>query len=173
MQINNRGRINYLWLTMQSAFGNNWSNQFGQKDNGTWEKALEAVPDDVFTKATQLVIRSRNPFPPNLSQFQTYCASAIGLPTQRMAFDNACHANWSHPVVYETAKRIGTFTLRGTRERDIYPLWQMIYGDVCNQWMAGKRFKEPKQQQISTPKSVKCSLIKGSEFMKKIRDLLK
>jgi hypothetical protein len=58
-------------------------------------------------------------------------------------------SNWSHPAVYEAAKRIGTFEVRTWPESKSRPLFERAYRAVCDEVLAGAVFEVPKRAAIA------------------------
>ena len=135
---------------MTKLFGSRWSSQFGDCDDGTWASALRGVSTPVLADAIGRVAMSGSEFPPSLPEFLAICGRAAGLPDTATAYADACHRRWSHPVVYEAARRVGVHELRTRAERDMLPRWRENYGAVCAAWMRGERWESPVAQSLPT-----------------------
>jgi hypothetical protein len=144
----NDKRMASLWLRFGKLFGSRWSSQYGDCDDGTWASVLRGVDSITLSDAVGRVAMGGSGFPPNLPEFLAICARAAGLPDSSSAYVAACHASWTHSVIYETARRVGLHELRTKSERDILPRWREHYGAACAAWMSGERWETP---EIKTP----------------------
>lgn len=116
------GDIAWLWMHMTQAYGYKFIKHYGKKDHGVWLEALSdlAFEDVVFGFKKLMKTLSaqerehRESWPPNVKEFRLYCErnlSDYGLPTANRAFSEyeknewRAHAEWSHAIVAETARR--------------------------------------------------------------------
>lgn len=64
------------------------------------------------------------------------------------AYVKASHQDYATAEIYETASRVGMYELRSQAESKIYPIWQKIYEQVCQEVQQGKTFTLPQSQRI-------------------------
>lgn len=154
-----------LWVRMAMIFGGLWSSQYGQADDGTWRSALRHVSNETLADAIGRVALSNFEFPPNLPKFLAICARSAGLPDSQSAYADAAMSRWSHPIVYEAARRVGVFEIRTRPERDMRPAWTEAFGLVCAEWMSGKRFESPTSVAIEKLAPKPCSAAGANKFL--------
>lgn len=151
-----------------------WLDRSGTEDDGTWQIALEPIPDEAIGKVLATLLAMRNPYPPNLPEFIGICMREMGLPDAKPAYVDATYRRWSHPVVYETLCRVGAPEVRGKSEKEIYPIWEAEYARVCAEWMAGNRFQAPEALQIGHDTKPKPSSKEtAAEWIERIRKELR
>ena len=166
-------RMKNFWLRMTKLFGSRWSSQFGDCDDGTWASALRGVTTPVLADAIGRIAMSGREFPPSLPEFLAICARAAGLPDAADAYADACHSRWSHPVVYEAARRIGVHELRTRAERDMLPKWREQFGAVCAQWMRGDRWESPTVAELPNRAVRKADRAVACRHIENMRGLLR
>ena len=154
-----------FWMRMTELYGSAWCSQAGEKPSKLWSDILASISPQVIGQAIALAARSGSKFPPHLPEFADLCQRAAGFPSADQAYRDAANARWTHPVVFETCRRVGQFELRRSSERDMLPRWRAAYADVCAEAMAGKTFEAPKVERIerkapepATPERAKAAL---------------
>lgn len=65
------------------------------------------------------------------------------------AYIDAAHQRYTTAEIYETACRVGMFELRVKSEKNIYPIWQKHYAQVCEEVRNGTIFTLPRSKQIA------------------------
>ena len=96
---------------------------------------------------------------PTLSRMLAACdeqLGALGLPTPRAAYREACTAPspkdahpWSHPAVYHTGRALGWERLRSAPERDSWPEFQQRYRDWCRRALSGEALALPQAPELA------------------------
>lgn len=90
-------------------------------------------------------------FPPNnAKEFLALARKPIeqNYPNIRQAYMNSANENYTHDVVYETAKRVGFWEIKTQAESVTWKAWQQVYPQVCQEHANGAVFKLPVEQQI-------------------------
>lgn len=141
-----------FWFRMTELYGSAWSAQVGDEPTALWSDFLASVSPKVIGQAIALAARSGSKFPPHLPEFATLCQQVAGYPPADQAYRDAANHHWKHPVVYETARRIGLYEIRRASERDILPAWRSEYAQVCAEAMAGASFEPPKVPALTVTK---------------------
>ncbi|GMU45514.1 MAG: hypothetical protein IT469_03865 [Pseudomonadales bacterium] len=112
-----------------------------------WLESLRHLPPGVLLVAARALIEAE-PYLPTLSRMLAACdeqLAALGLPTPRAAYREACNApspkaahDWSHPAVYHAGRALGWDRLRSAPERDSWPEFQRHYRDWCRRALSGE-----------------------------------
>lgn len=145
-----------VWLAMGKVFGSRWVHKHGTSPSSEWITALDTVGDIGLQTALRRIGELKpnaagEIWPPEMIDFLAMCRPSpeeLGLPDLDTAYRHACVSNWSHPVVYEAAKRIGTFEIRSMPESKSRPLFERTYRAVCAEILAGATFEVPKRAAI-------------------------
>jgi len=106
----------------------------------------------VLLAAARALIESES-YLPTLNRMLAACdeqLGALGLPTPRAAYREACNAPspkaaqpWSHPAVYHAGRSLGWDRLRSAPERDSWPEFQQLYRDWCRRALTGETLTLP------------------------------
>jgi hypothetical protein len=88
-------------------------------------------------------------WPPSLPEFKGLCKPSnddLGLPSADEAYRAAAQADWSlHPIVWHTAKMVGSYELRNGAEAVTRPRFMRAYAEMVNRVMAGEQFEQKEQ----------------------------
>ena len=162
-----------FWERMSAIYGTRWTSSFGESDDGTWAAALGFVEPSAIRSALGKCAVAGGEWPPSLPQFISMCKTEMGIPDSRTAYNFACGMKWAHPVIYETARRVGVFELRNKPERDTWPRWSSTFEKVCTEYMSGARFTPPAVHAITRNKQEKSSISETArQAMATIREIL-
>lgn len=147
-----------FFIAIVKLLGQRWVSKHGAVPSREWQRLMARFshlnPEEV---ASRLVARLKpndrgEVWPPEMADVIVMCQPKpedFGLPTVSEAYRDAVHGRWQrHPVVYETARRVGTFELRNHSEARSRPDFEREYAEVCAEWMAGQRFQAPKTEQL-------------------------
>lgn len=127
-----------LWEAMCRRFGaSRWTGQHGIADDGTWDAALEPFSDQVLANAIDRIVVTNPEFLPDLPCIVAVCLRMSGLPDPVLAYHAATQRRWGHPVIYETARRIGFYRMRHGTEAQTLTAWREKFGEVCIEFMRG------------------------------------
>lgn len=69
-----------VWLVMQRTYGNRWSNQYGDRDDGTWGRQLVTLGSEEFSYAVEHLVEHYPSFPPTLGEFMQLAHSLPRAP---------------------------------------------------------------------------------------------
>lgn len=147
------GSIETLFKTFGRRWSHKWEKTFTSREaRDLWLHDLQAlgVTDELLTRG--LHKSAALEWPPSPAEFAALChptPADLGLPDTDTAYRHACVSHWSHPAVYEAAKRIGTFEIRSWPESKSRPLFERAYRNVCSEVMAGATFETPKRAQLA------------------------
>lgn len=143
-------------VTMFKTFARRWPHKWEKtnvdpKAPPLWKRDLQAlgVTDSLLNRG--LHKSGALEWPPCPAEFAALChptTEELGLPDMDTAYRRACVSNWTHPAIYEAAKRIGTFEIRCMPESKSRPLFERTYRAVCAEVMAGATFEIPKRTAI-------------------------
>lgn len=133
------------------TFARRWSHRWEKtnvdpKARSLWKHDLSALGITDALVRIGLHKSANLEWPPSPAEFAALCrpsATKLGLPDMDTAYRHACVSNWSHPAVYEAAKRIGTFEVMTWPESKIRPLFERAYRAVCDEVLAGKVIEAP------------------------------
>ena len=76
--------------------------------------------------------------------------TASEYPEIKDAYNRAANGKYKkHVVIYETAKRVGTWELKTQPESVSYKSWQQHYPQVCEEHSNGADFTVPKSHQVA------------------------
>ena len=139
-----------FWQSMSRRFGaSRWTGQHGEADDGSWHAALEPFSDQVLANAIDRVIVAGGTFLPDLRELVAICLRICGLPDPVLAYHAAAQSRWSkHPVIYETARRIGMYRIRHGTEAQTLPEWREKFGEVCIEFLRGSAPWIERERQI-------------------------
>lgn len=147
-----------FWLAMTKLLGDRWVNKHGVSPSKEWRRLLGRRGAFTPGELAARIVRQLQPntrgevWPPELADvivMLTPKPEDFGLPTVLDAYRDAVHSRWGrHPVVYAAANRVGTFELSRWPEKQSRPAFEREYTQVCQEWMAGKRFDPPAAQQL-------------------------
>ena len=90
-------------------------------------------------------------FAPPPAQFVNWClptAEELGLPDPQTAYEDASGGHWSHPAIFEAAKRVGTGFMRTGRSEKTRPAFLKAYEDECEAVRLGKVYPEPQTDNL-------------------------
>ena len=141
-----------FWMRMGELYGSAWSSQAGDMPSKLWSDFLASISPQIIGQAIAMAARSGSKFPPHLPEFAGLCQQAAGYPPADQAYRDSANHRWKHPVVYETARRLGLYEIRRASERDILPAWRSEYAKVCAEAMAGASFEPPKVPALTVTK---------------------
>lgn len=140
-------------MAIVKLLGQRWVSKHGANPSREWQRLLAPVahhsPELMAARLVQrLTPNARGEvWPPEMADVIVMLqpkAEDFGLPTVDQAYRDAAHLRWSrHPVVYETARRVGVHEVR--TEARSRPAFEREFAEVCGEWMAGKRFESPRR----------------------------
>lgn len=142
--------------TLFKAFARRWSHKWEKtfsdpKAPAVWRHDLRTLGVTDALLSVGLHKSAALEWPPSPAEFAALChptAAELGLPDLDTAYRRACVSNWTHPAIYEAAKRIGTFEIRCMPESKSRPLFERTYRAVCAEILAGATFEVPKRTAI-------------------------
>lgn len=74
--------------------------------------------------------------------------TASNYPDMKQAYLAAANGEYKHEVVFETAKRVGSWELKTQPESVSYKSWQKHYPQVCEEHNQGADFKVPETHRV-------------------------
>lgn len=159
---------------MTELYGPLWIDRYGDHDAGSWGKTLANVPDEDIGGALAMLRSIGKPFPPTLPEFIALCLRTMCVPDALEAYQCAAHLNWKHPVVYETARRVGVVEVRSRTEREIRSRFEQIHAMVCAEWLDGARFTAPTAKGVEhkAPAPTREEKESGARHMARIKSAL-
>ena len=157
-----------------------WKRMFGNKlqdrqhlDLRTaelWALALrnERLTLAEFKQAAALSLSLKWP-PTSAADFVALIRTESEYPETYKAYKQAANQDYSHEVIYESAKRVGFWEIRSQAESVTYKRWQKVYPEVCEEHRKGAVFKLPESHQIEhkhIPASPDSSVMQEWEKLK-------
>lgn len=140
-----------FWIAMTALLGSRWVTKHGEEPTEEWIRLLARFAHLNPREVAANIVRQLKPngrgevWPPEMADvivMLTPKPEDFGLPAVGDAYRDAAHRRWGrHPVVYETARRVGVFELR--TEPRTRQAFEAEYAEVCAEWMAGARFEGP------------------------------
>lgn len=145
-----------FWEAMVTLFGTRWIAKHGDTPSPEWQRMLSRYAAENPKAIAARIARQLKPngrgevWPPEMVDVVAMCqpsAEECGLPSADRAYRDASHHRWGrHPVIYETARRVGVYEVRtDARSR---PDFEREYEKVCAEWMAGRRFEVPQVERL-------------------------
>lgn len=139
-----------FWIRMTELYGDRWARQYGDAPTpGIWTNLLESLPPQIIARGLEVLTTRSTPFPPSVGEFMGCCREGCNFPSAREAFRDAAQQRWTHPVVYETYKRVGPYEVRNLAEKIIFPDFQTTYEKVCSEAMMGRTFDLPQRPALT------------------------
>ncbi|HEX4881976.1 MAG TPA: replication protein P [Porticoccaceae bacterium] len=144
--------INQLFALFRINYHNQFYSAFADTSlldqaKRLWLESLRHLPSGVLLAAARELIQ-HSEYLPTLSRVLAACdeqLTALGLPTPRAAYREACNApspkeahTWSHPAVYHAGRALGWDRLRNSTERQSWPEFQQVYRDCCRRALCGE-----------------------------------
>ena len=164
--------IEVLFKTFARRWAHRWEKTFADgAARDVWRTDLLALGVNDTLLKVGLFQSARLAWPPSPAEFAALCWPD-DLPDVDTAYRRACVSHWSPAVVYEAARRVGTFELGNWPESRSRPLFERVYAAVCAEWLAGQRFKVPKRAALPVHKPKKASAETARAEIEKIRRLL-
>lgn len=141
--------IEVLFKTFARRWSHRWEKTFTDpKARALWKRDLQALGVTDWLMGVGLHKSASLEWPPSPAEFAALChptAEDLGLPDIDTAYRRACVSSWTHPAIYEAAKRVGTFEIRSMPESKSRPLFERAYKAVCAEVLAGAVFEVPKR----------------------------
>ncbi len=142
-----------FWSAMSKLLGDRWVLKHGAVPSREWRRLLARYATGTPGELAARIVKQLQPngrgevWPPEMADVIAMARPRpedFGLPTIGDAYRDATHSRWGrHPVVFEAARRVGTFELKNRAEAKSRPDFEREYADVCAEWMAGARFEMP------------------------------
>lgn len=171
-----------FWEAMVTLFGSRWLAKHGDTPSQEWQRMLARYATENPAAIAARIARQLKPnargevWPPEMIDAVAMCQPTpeeLGLPSVGQAYRDATHSHWGrHPVVYEAARRVGTFELRTVAEARSRPEFEREYAEVCAEWMAGARFEAPQRVQIEAAPPRKASPEEVAEHLAALRAIV-
>lgn len=167
--------IETLFKTFARRWSHRWDKTFTDpKARALWRRDLHALGVTDGLIGIGLHKSASLEWPPSPAEFAALChptAEELGLPDIDAAYRRACVSNWTHPAIYEAAKRIGTFEIRSMPESKSRPLFERAYKAVCAEVLAGAVFEVPKRPAIQhKPKPARREV--AMEYLAKMKNIV-
>ena len=142
--------VNLIFAQLEITYHNQFHKAF--KDEVSlnlakqlWLKKLEIFSLDLIFEAID-ELTSKSKYLPSLSQtleeIKSHYLKKEGIQSIESAFAEAClgsdepvNFNWSHPLVYETAKNFGWADLRRSEEREGFEKFQSLMSDSIKDFL--------------------------------------
>lgn len=144
--------IETLFQTFARRWTHKWEKAFTSREaRDIWKHDLQALAVTDQLLNIGLHKSASLDWPPSPAEFAALChptAVELGLPDIDTAYRRACVSNWTHPAIYEAAKRVGTFEIRSMPESKSRPLFERAYKAVCAEVLAGAVFEVPKRKAL-------------------------
>lgn len=144
--------IEVLFKTFARRWSHRWEKTFTDpKARAVWKRDLIVLGVTDRLMGAGLHKSAALEWPPSPAEFAALChptAAELGLPDLDTAYRRACMSSWTHPAIYEAAKRIGTFEIRSMPESKSRPLFERAYKAVCAEVLAGATFEVPKRKAL-------------------------
>lgn len=128
---------------MTELYDHRWTGRNGEQPSESWKAALAVIPLQAVAAVLAVLPVQFPSWPPSQAEFLAMCLAEMGLPSAQAAYADACHHCWTHPIVYETARRIGVYEVRHRTEKQIFPTWQAQFARVCVEFLGGNTFAPP------------------------------
>lgn len=148
-----------LWIAMGKLLGTRWVIKHGTTPSIEWQRLLARFVDFNPEELAGRIVEQIKPnaqgevWPPEMADVIAMCKphpQDFGLPTAEQAYRAANHLRWTHPAVYETARRLGVNDVRSRTERQMFPDFEKTYEQVCNEFMQGRTSNWPKRAKPDT-----------------------
>lgn len=165
--------IELLFQTFARRWSHRWERTFADgKARSLWRYDLLRLGVSDATLRVGLGRSVDREWPPSPAEFAALCEPDDGLPDADTAYRRAVVAHWSHPVVYEAARRVGAFELRNWPESKSRPAYERAYKQVCTEWRTGTRFETPKRPAVEH-KPQPCDPAIARAHLDKIKAMLR
>lgn len=165
--------IELLFQTFARRWSHRWERTFADgKARSLWRYDLRRLGVSDATLRIGLGRSVDREWPPSPAEFAALCAPDDGLPDVDTAYRRAAVFHWSHPVIYETAKRFGVFELRTLPEHKSRSGFEREYKRVCAEWRSGTRFEIPKRPALEQ-KPKPCNPAIAKAHLEKIKAMLR
>lgn len=167
---------------MGKLLGTRWVSKHGAGPSVEWQRLLARFasmdPEEVASRIVgRLKPNDRGEvWPPEMADVIAMAQPKpedFGLPTVSEAYRDAVHGRWNrHPVVYEAARRVGTFELRNWTEQRSRPAFEHEFDEVCSEWMAGKRFEAPRAERLERKPPVRARAEVAKDHIEQMRAMV-
>ncbi len=165
--------IEVLFQTFARRWGAKWDKTFSDKKaRSLWLHDLRLLGVTDSSLRVGLADTAVLDWPPSPAEFAKLCLDSDGLPDIDTAYRRAVVAHWSHPVVYEAARRVGVFELRNWPESKSRPAYERAYKQVVSEWRSGTRFETPKRPAVEH-KPQPCDPAIARAHLDKIKAMLR
>lgn len=168
-----------FWSAMSRLLGDRWVLKHGAVPSREWRRLLARYATGTPGELAARIVKQLQPnargevWPPEMADVIAMARPVpadFGLPTVLDAYRDAVHSRWGrHAVVYEAARRLGTYELRHWTEQKSRPAFEREYAHVCQEWMAGARFDAPVATQIEHQKPQKATPETASHYLARMR----
>lgn len=136
-----------VFIAATTLWGQRWEAKHGTTPTPEWTRMLSRY---VGKNPKALVARIAGKLKPN-ERGETWPPEMVdalnllkptheelGIPSCDQAYRAATHSRWTlHPVVYETARRVGVYELQTRGEARSKPEFEREYARVCDELMRG------------------------------------
>ena len=151
--------INQVFAELELAYHNQYHKAYAQEGSiglakKYWLECLSHFSPEIILQATREVVTSQE-YLPSIASLVQACEEAMsgfGLPATHDAYNEACCAphpkieqQWSHPAVYFAGKDTGWFDLANKTEKQIFPLFEKHYRNLCQRVLHGEELVIEKQ----------------------------
>lgn len=176
--------IKRLFIRFSVIYGHKWTSIYPNDESivlasREWKPSLIKLTIKDIQKGIEYC-KANLEWPPSLPEFIRYCQPDYGLPDAYSAYKEAANAahcvnehQWSHPVVYHTAKKIGFYDLKQKPENQTKPLFEHIYQTLCRRVKNGEKLDDPVPSALTHEPLKKSSPKVANEYLGKIYELLK
>lgn len=171
-----------FWSAMSKLLGDRWVLKHGAAPSREWRRLLARYATGTPGELAARIVKQLQPngrgevWPPEMADVIAMARPRpedFGLPTVSEAYRDATHGRWSrHPVVYEAARRVGTFELRNQPEQRSRQAFEREYSEVCGEWMAGSRFEIPQAPRLERKAPAKAREEVAREHIARMRQVV-
>jgi hypothetical protein len=175
--------IDQIFAEFELVYHNQYNKAYANQEKlhyakKLWFSHLSDYSAETLLKAANQVIRESE-FLPTVRSLLKHCETslqALGLPTVRQAYIEACQApspktgyDWSHPAVYWAGHDSDWFYLASHTERQALPVFEGHYRRYCRLVQHGESLSAPTPPALAPPATKPLELEEQREKLAQLR----
>lgn len=135
-----RALIQQLFKKFHLVYGTLWKAQFDGLDLKEaidyWLGEFQQFSHATFTKAIKHACDQYREYPPKIGQILDICWHYEGVPSLVELIQLAIRKDFTHPIVLEVYEKLGSWTLKNSKEAELMTLASPVYHQALHDFKA-------------------------------------
>lgn len=140
MEAFNQAHAKMLYVRFCAIYGNKFVQSYHDEDFkdiwcAEWVSGLRSI-DVKFIKDALEYCKTHMDWSPSIAEFKKVCERTSGIPSEGQCLAAAIHDDFSHPLTVMAYEKVGSWTMKNSKEAELVPKFKAAYQEALDLFRA-------------------------------------